>query len=120
MDRIPPTAARKPDDVGAALAALIERLVDGRIDVRLRAQADDDRWVDVAAELPSRKRELYRACRAGEIEGAAKIDRRWVARRSRFDAWIESHAAQVEQPTTEDNVSSLESMRSRLGLRRVV
>lgn len=47
-------------------------------------------WVDVAAALPTCKRTLWRACRRGELP-ARRLKRRWLARRSDLDAWIESH-----------------------------
>ena len=54
-------------------------------------------WVDVAAALPTCKRALWRACRRGELP-ARRLKRRWLARRSDLDAWIESHPTGTAPP----------------------
>ena len=73
-------------------------------------------WVDVAAAVPTLRRLAYRDCREGKLE-ARKVGRRWLSRRAKLDAWVDSHSS---DDTDEDHCeSSLEDMRTRLGLRLV-
>lgn len=77
-----------------------------------------EEWIDIAEEIPSRKRQAYAACRAGKLPGK-KVARRWLVRRSDLDAWIESYTPAKAKPAAqEDNISYLDGARERLGLRR--
>jgi len=51
---------------------------------------DDDPIVRVAVRCDGvvPRRVINAACAAGEVEGARKVGRQWVARRSVIDAWI--------------------------------
>jgi hypothetical protein len=83
-----------------------------------RSAASGDEWVDVADELPSRKRQLNAACRTGELE-ARKVARRWLSRRRNLDRWIESHASKKPKAEKKPASSYLDGARERLGLRSV-
>jgi hypothetical protein len=78
-----------------ALAAFIDATVEAKIKKAL-ANAD-------AADLVSHKkvdvpaRVACEACAAGEVEGARKVGRRWLATRSAWDRWIDRRAT---TPTT--------------------
>jgi hypothetical protein len=68
------------------------------------AQGDDAQLVDVAGVLPPKdRRHVYRACRTGAIANAAKLGRRWLARRSDVDAWLRTLGPRLVVPaSTED------------------
>jgi hypothetical protein len=93
-----------------------------------RSNAVDD-WLDVAEELPTCKRALYRACRTGALPGR-RIKRRWLVRRADFDAWIETHetgAPPAPQPAphtraltpAQEHEREMDALRARLGGRRL-
>lgn len=95
-----------------------------------KSNAVDD-WLDVAEELPTCKRALYRACRTGALPGR-RIKRRWLVRRADLDAWIETHetgAPRVPQPAAppharaltpaQEHEREMDALRARLGKRRL-
>jgi hypothetical protein len=83
----------EPADVLSLLArALAPYLVE-----TLRDHEAASGWVDVAAALPTCKRALWRACRRGELP-ARRLKRRWLARRSDLDTWIEAHPTGTTPP----------------------
>jgi hypothetical protein len=121
----------EPADVLNVLArALAPYLVE-----TLRDQEAAAGWVDVAAALPTCKRALWRACRRGELP-ARRLKRRWLARRSDLDTWIESHptgtapgprfvvrepAPPKEKPLSaaQQHEKEMDALRKQLGLRRL-
>jgi hypothetical protein len=73
---------RAEDDVGAEMLRLFRMLVllavpelgpDSRVQSEL---------VDVVDTVPAPRRAVMRACRNGEIAGAASVGRRWIATRA--------------------------------------
>lgn len=54
----------------------------------VRLELGHDPLVDICAEVPRSRRSVQRACRAGEIDGAKKSGRVWVARRSEVESWL--------------------------------
>jgi len=107
---------RNTDDEGLALIArLLAPYLREEFQIAEEAPSADD-WIDVAEEIPSRKRQAYAACRSGKLPGR-KVARRWLVRRHDLDNWIESFSTATETP--DPNVSSLDEMRARLGLKRV-
>ncbi|MGO9833970.1 MAG: helix-turn-helix domain-containing protein [Polyangiaceae bacterium] len=82
------------DAGGAVLDALAEALLP-RLVSRLAAMRQDADLVDVAAVVPLPRRTVYRACRAGSIEGARRVGRRWLATRAAIDAWVRSCGPRV-------------------------
>ena len=64
--------------------------LDAHIDARIAAQLTGGDWVDVATALPIGRRAAYALARAGKIEGARLVARRWLARRAAIDAYVES------------------------------
>lgn len=72
--------------------------------------ADADPIVDVAKEVPLPRALVYRAARAGEIAGAAKKGRRWLAARSAVRAWLTADR--------DDKPKNATDLRESLGLRR--
>jgi hypothetical protein len=89
------TSSRRPDvcspqrhhDSETALRAIAAAIAPFVRDL-IVADLHDDRLVDVLATVPGTRRTILRACRRGAIHGAAKVGRRWVARRTSVDAWL--------------------------------
>lgn len=81
-------AARKALEGAAALLAAVETATGAAND------GGADAWVDpvryLAAALP--KRRVQQALRAGEIPGATKRGRTWLARARDVDAWLSSQS----------------------------
>lgn len=78
---------------GAATHALFEALAT-YVDAAPAAGAPaDDRWVAPTVYLRGAVpvRAVNAACGAGQIPGAVKRGKRWVARRSAVDAWLQRH-----------------------------
>ena len=121
----------EPGDVLGVLArALAPHLLE-----TLRDHETGASWVDVATALPTCKRALWRACRRGELP-ARRLKRRWLARRSDLDAWIESHPTGTAPPhrsfdpkpalpketplsPAQQHEKEMEALYKQLGLRRL-
>jgi hypothetical protein len=124
METMPKVQTPRNSDEGLALIAkLLLPYLRDKFAITPADGSDPDDWVDVAAEHPTLKRLLFGACRDGRLRGR-KVGRRWLARRKHLDAFIEADAPKktasqvprtIAPPT---NVSSLDSMRERLGLER--
>ena len=69
--------------------------------------------VDVAETVPLPRRTVFAACRRGQIEGASRRGRRWLATKSAVDAWLRAGGPRLVQ-TTADDEDELESMRRSL------
>ena len=83
-------------EIGRALrplAALLAPLLAPMVARELRGKATEDdtadRWVDQASS-PLGRRAHCRACAAGKIEGARKVGKKWLARRSALDAYVQA------------------------------
>ena len=82
-------------DLQHAFQAFVARLVPflaRRVTRELRAErteGDADPWVDQVAS-PLGRRAHCRACREGRIEGARKVGKRWLVRRSALDAHVQA------------------------------
>ena len=93
------------------LEALAQRLAP--LVARYLGESASSHLVDVAASVPASKRALYRACRRGEIEGATRVARRWLAPRAAIEAWLRARGPRlVPAPTAE--ADDLEPLRRRL------
>jgi hypothetical protein len=98
---------------------MIEALVERKVAEKLASLSPAKGLVDLA-KIGVPKRTVYRDARAGKIDGAVKIERRWYATQAAVDEWIASHATEkAERPAGEADVSYLDGARERLGLRRV-
>ena len=104
----------RPPDPGEALGAMAVALAPYLIPLIVEALggAPKAALVDVAAAVPARKRTLYAACRRGEIAGASRVGRRWLAPRASLDAWLASRGPRLV-PALEE-ADELESVRQRL------
>lgn len=109
----------------AALAALppalrpIAEAIAPVVAALVREQSfEADPVVDICASVPRSRRAVQRACRAGEIDGATKNGRAWLARRSAVDAWLAGQRP-VPARTARDDDDDLDEVRSALGLRVV-
>jgi len=79
----------------------------------LSAQREDNGLVDVCAVVPGPKRTIMAACRRGEVSGAVRIGRRWLASRGCVDAWLRSRGPRVVASPDGDE-DELESVRRSL------
>jgi excisionase family DNA binding protein len=109
--KLPKAAA----DPGAAIEALVSTLWPYFRPLVLEAigGAPKAALVDIADHVPTSRRSLYRAARAGEIEGAVRVGRRWLAPREALDAWLRSRGPRVVEPPAND-ADALEFVRQRL------
>ena len=105
------------DAGSAALDALAEALLP-RLLSRLAAERQDAKLVDVAAVVPLPRRTVYRACRAGRIEGARRVGRRWLAARAAVDAWVRSCGPRAVPSPNDDAADDLAPLRRALARRR--
>jgi len=69
--------------------------------------------VDIAAAVPGPKRTLYAACRRGELPGAARVGRRWLAPRASIDSWLRGKGPRLVEAPKNDG-DGLEHVRLRL------
>ncbi|MEP7125712.1 MAG: hypothetical protein ABJE95_32580 [Byssovorax sp.] len=107
----------------ALLAGLAEYI---RAAVRAEASqtSDGDPWVAIDAHLGVTRREAAELARAGHVEGARKLGKRWRARRSACDAAIERVGiappplASAGSPSTDDDQGA-DAVLAELGLERV-
>jgi excisionase family DNA binding protein len=94
------------DAANAALDALADALLP-RLLSRLATERRDAEHVDVAAVVPLPRRTVYRACRAGRIEGARRVGRRWLATRAAVDAWIRACGPRAVPSPDDDELEPL-------------
>jgi Helix-turn-helix domain len=107
--------SRVPADSGAEVVVnLIVSILAPRVAELLGQQARSDALVDLALVVPGSRRSLYRACRAGEIAGAARVGRRWLAPRASLDAWLRARGPRLV-PAHDDADDELEPLRRSLG-----
>jgi hypothetical protein len=70
--------------------------------------------VDVVQMIPSSKRAVMAACRAGKIAGAVRIARRWCAPKASVEAWLQQFGPRpVELEQEEDGLEQLRKRISR-------
>lgn len=88
--------------IAAALAPLVDLLlpalrarIDGENGAAAKGPAVD--WLDQRSS-PLGRRAHCRACASGDIPGARKVGRRWLARRSDLDAYIAAHGRPADAP----------------------
>lgn len=104
---------RAEDDVGAEMLRLFRMLVllaVPELGPDRRGQAE---LVDVVATVPAPRRAVMRACRNGEIAGAASVGRRWIATRAAVDAWLRAKGPRVAV-APQDGVDELDELRRSL------
>lgn len=87
--------------------------------MRQELQLEDregEQLVDVASHCPLSRRVLFGACRRGEIAGATKRGRRWLATRAAIDVWLRAGGPRLVSPTAEDEDQGdeLEELRQEL------
>jgi hypothetical protein len=100
---------KPPRELIAALLPLVRLLAPLVREELARPEATaGDPWVDQKAS-PLGRREHCRACASGAIKGAQLVKRRWLARRSAIDAFIEAHGA---PPAASTRASSATAPRS--------
>jgi hypothetical protein len=79
----------------------------------LSAQRHEEDVVNVCAVVPGPKRMIMAACRRGEVPGAVRIGRRWLAPRRGVEAWLRSCGHRAGRSTSSDD-DDLESVRRSL------
>ena|SRR5512132_1558048 len=78
-----------PPALLAGLVELVRATVRAEVKASQEQDADGDPWVVIATYLGMKPREASELARAGHVEGARKLGKRWRARRSACDAAIE-------------------------------
>ena len=81
------------------------------------APNDREAVVDLAEALPGSKDAIYRRARRGEIPGAKKLGRKWVATREAVRLYVESIAAPSAPAPANDGTWTPESALRRAGVR---
>lgn len=81
-------------DIERALAALLgpvlRQLVAEEVQKAVKAATADDEIPHTRSGLPARV--ACAACAAGEVQGARKVGKRWLASRSAWDAYLDRQA----------------------------
>lgn len=104
--------ARSADCSSAAMHALAIALLP-HLRQLLAAERDGVDLVDVCATVPGPKRTVMAACRRGDVTGAVRVGRRWLAPRAGVEAWLRSRGPRlVNAPGNDDD--ELESVRRSL------
>jgi hypothetical protein len=96
----------------AALRALAIALLPHLVDL-LSAQRSDEHLIDVCAAVPGPRRSIMAACRRGDIFGAVRVGRRWLAPRAGIDAWLRARGPRIVSSLDGDE-DDLESVRRSL------
>lgn len=96
------------------LAALLAPLVAEQ----LREHDEADPWVDQTAS-PLGRRGHCRACKAGLIEGARKVGKRWLVRESALSTYVDKHglSSSVAEESDDASLAELEALARAKGLR---
>ncbi len=84
------------------------------------AELEHDRGpdlIDVLSSIPGSRRSLLSACRSGEISGAVKIARRWLASRTAIDAYLRARGPRLVERDDADE-DDLEGVRRALSAGR--
>jgi hypothetical protein len=95
-------AASSAPDLERALGELVAKAVDARLRELGIAPGMVDPVVPVVGALPVKRTKATEICRSGAIEGAKRIGRVWVARRSAIDAYVASLPAPTAENDDED------------------
>jgi hypothetical protein len=101
-------------DSSTAMRVLAVALIPHLLEL-FSAQRGDEHLVDVCAAVPGPRRTIMAACRRGDISGAVRVGRRWLAPRTGIDAWLRARGPRVvPAPGGEDD--DLESVRRSLAM----
>lgn len=92
----------------------------------LRAQTGDadDPWVD-QDHSPLGRRTHCRVCKEGKLDGARKLGKKWLVRRTILDAYVQTKGSAAPEPspaelTEEERLEQLErAVAAKHGLREV-
>lgn len=114
MKRLTLVRASAPDVGADALRGLARALAPYLRDELGLEQREGEQLVDVAAVVPLPRRAVFAACRRGDIAGATKRSRRWVATRAALDAWLRAGGPRLVSASSTDDGDELTEMRSRL------
>ena len=104
--------ARTTDSATAAVHALAVALLPHLRDL-LSTERNEESMVEVCAVVPGPRRTIMAACRRGEVSGAVRVGRRWLAPRAGVDAWLRSRGPHLV-PTPGGDEDELESVRRSL------
>lgn len=101
-----PGLANEP---GAEVLRLLRTLVLLAVPELRLEQPGRDVLVDVVDTVPAPKRAVMRACRNGDVAGAARVGRRWLASRAAVDAWLltKRPPAAIAPPDSVDDLDEL-------------
>jgi hypothetical protein len=83
------------------------------IEELLSVQRQNDGLVDVCGAVPGPRRTIMAACRRGDIVGAVRVGRRWLAPRAGIDTWLRARGPR-NVPSPHGDEDDLESVRRSL------
>ncbi len=116
VDAAPARTARSRAELLLEAAKLYESLSQVHRELAACEPGADGALVDVLRAVPASKRSILRACRLGEIAGAAKVGRRWLAPQSSIDAWLRARGPRVVKAAHDED--DLEDLRRELSRTR--
>jgi hypothetical protein len=102
MSRSSPVPAESGDAASVALRTLAMALLPHLRDL-LATEVRRAELADVCAAIPAPRRTIMRACRNGDIIGAVRVGRRWLAPRGAIDAWLGRLGPPQGAPQSEDD-----------------
>jgi hypothetical protein len=98
------------DPNGEALRSLARALLPYLREELARDRSEGE-LLDVLEHVPGSQRSLMTACRTGEIAGAKKVARRWIATRAAIDAYLRTRGPRV---VDRDDGDELDDLRTRI------
>jgi hypothetical protein len=109
-------APRAAAEAGADVLRLLRALVLMAVPELSAMRREDAELVDVVRTVPGPRRTLMRACRNGQIAGAARVGRRWLASRAAVEAWLRAHGPRLVSVAGEEDADDLDYLRSALAV----
>jgi hypothetical protein len=105
-------ASSAQKDAGTEALRVLARVLAPLVAEQLAAQHEGAELVDLLRTVPGPPRVIMRAARSGEIPGACKVGRRWLAPRASVGGWLQKHGPRLVAP--HEVVDDLEPLRRSL------
>jgi hypothetical protein len=113
-------AKRPPADAGAEAVRVLAHALLPYLRELLAAERSGEDLLEVAAVVPLPRRLVLAACRRGDVPGAVKRGRRWLASRAAIETWLRAKGPQSlpERTVEEDDLEPLRRSLARAGKKR--